>query len=105
MNPRDFEFGLGRVDFWELDRLRRSVPLREQREELNEDLARVVFGDDVTLDVGWYPAWNLSGRFVVVVVRGGDWCQPLFTRECSDVDSLAAAISEAAAFAGSLLPP
>ncbi len=103
MTPQRFSFGSGRVAFWGLDRLRQSVSLKEQIDELKEDLAQVVFPNNVLLDVGWYPEFDESGSFVVVVVRGEDWSSPLFDRVCSDMDSLVSVISEAATFAGRVL--
>lgn len=46
--------------------------------ELNEDLLRLTNEiADLTIDLGWYPAFNLSGSYLLMLVKGDAWDKPL----------------------------
>lgn len=96
MHRDDFSLGPGRVLFWDLRHVDRDRPLSSQRDHLKEDLAQVEYPSGRLLDVGWYPEFSETGAFSVKVIANGDWTQPLFERRCADVDSLVAAVAEAA---------
>jgi hypothetical protein len=93
MTPHDFDWGTGEVTYWALDTVRTDVPIRDQLDELKEDLVQVRFGERILLDVGWYPEFQADGAFLVVVVRDEDWNDPLFKRQASSFEELRAAIN------------
>ena len=65
-----------------------EMPLEDQYHLLKEDLIQITYDDNHILDVGWYPEFSESGRFVVTVVRNLDWGEPIFREECSDLPLL-----------------
>jgi len=79
-------------DFADLD-VGRDVSL--QLELLQEDLLQVRYPNDITLDVGWYPAFRANGRFVIQIIKSKDWDKPVFVREFSDIKKLKSTINEA----------
>ena len=100
MKIADFNWGLGRVWLWDLDRLSAERPLVEHHPwDLKEDLAAANFPGGVALDVGWYPEGCLDGRFVICVVKDGCWQKPLMKSEYSTVKGLADGLAEAIGFA------
>ncbi|MDM5178541.1 hypothetical protein PO883_15185 [Massilia sp. DJPM01] len=60
---------------------------------LKEDLLQIVFGDDLVLDVGWTPSFDEHGRFLLMLVRDGNWDEPVERAEFTDVLSLKARIA------------
>ena len=80
---------------WALDGLEATEPLKNQLDELKEDLAQVRFGARAVLDVGWYPEFKSSGRFVVLVVRDGEWDTPIFNEAATDIASLCSVVRRA----------
>ena len=63
-----------------------------------EDILQIKYGDRFILDVGWYPAPNPKGRFVVLAVLDNDWMDPLSTVECRTLSALKEAIEKTATF-------
>lgn len=92
MQSNDFDWQLGNVVYWDLERVTPDTPIEQQYEHLKEDLAQVEFGSAVLLDIGWYPEFSPTGRFVVSVVRDQEWEQPVFRVECKAIPSLCNAI-------------
>lgn len=66
-----------RTVFDELWRLPSDSPITDDLALLQEDLFQAQHPDGRVLDIGWYPAEARSGTFVVCVIQGGDWDNPL----------------------------
>ena len=70
------------------------LPLDKQLDSLKEDILSIKYKGDYSLDVGWYPEFNLNGRFVIVVIKDGNYEEPLETRECNSLSNLIKCINE-----------
>jgi len=92
----EFDWLDGEVTHWDLDVLDPRRPLTEQVEGLKEDLAQVQYGERMLVDVGWYPDCSPEGRFVVLVVRDGQWDAPVSRFEARSFEELATSIGVAA---------
>jgi hypothetical protein len=99
MKATEFDWRSGQVAYWSLDEIDPSVPLTQQLSELKEDLCQIVFEENTILDIGWYPEFSSEGRFVVHVIRGGEWNDPLATFECRTVRDLESVVHEAVSIA------
>lgn len=55
---------------------------------LREDMLQIGFGDQLLLDVGWYPSFNRKGRFLLLLVKDQEWDKPLEKARFHDVVSL-----------------
>lgn len=98
MHAHEIDWRSGTVLLWSLDRLDAGVPLDEQRDRLDEEMARVKFPDGARLEAGWNDGDGASPpAFSVVVVRGPAWDEPVFRARCSGLESLREALAEAAA--------
>lgn len=98
MQPTTFDFGNGIIVYnsYEIDE---HTPFDRQEIELNEDLILVKFPEQqILLDVGWWPAGNPQGHFVVTVAQDQDWESQFLQLEACDVSSLRAAIANAVKF-------
>ena len=62
-----------------------NMPISLQEDNLCEDMIQMSYSNNYTLDVGWYPAHNISGRFVIRVIYQYDWENPKLIYECRDV--------------------
>ncbi|NHZ37565.1 hypothetical protein [Massilia rubra] len=70
---------------------------------LREDMLQIRFGEKLLLDVGWYPSFNESGRFLLLLVKDQEWDTPLEKARFHDVVSLKQRIAHIAGkLAGSL---
>jgi hypothetical protein len=110
MNADEMDWGGGEVTFWDLEFLEAHRPPVLQLEGLKEDLAQVGYGlttpvDErpsqyaVVLDVGWYPEFSAVGRFRVVVVREGNWGEPLFSQASDTFEGLLGCLKAAVSVA------
>lgn len=85
MNKNEINWERGNVTFWDLDNFDLDKSLHSQVLQLKEDLVQVEFRNGVVLDLGWNPEFNLTGQFVLTVVKfkneknptGEDWDSPI----------------------------
>ncbi len=94
MQSAEIDWESGHVAYWDLGFLEPLRPLVDQLDGLKEDLAQVSYGERV-LDVGWYPEFSDEGEFVVRVVRGANWDEPLFEESCRTVAALLSCLKAA----------
>lgn len=64
------------------------TPLYEQEHLLLEDLLQVEYCNGILLDVGWYPEFDVNGRFVVQIIKNKDWSSPIYKKECMRIECL-----------------
>ncbi len=64
------------------------MPLDDQIDALKEDLFQVQYGKKFLIDVGWYPSFNIKGKFRIRVIKDYDWTVPLFDKICRDIKTL-----------------
>jgi len=89
MKPKDFELTDGKVVYWDMLDLDFAKELKEQLDELKEDLAQVTFKNgEIILDIGWYPEFSRNGVFVVSVIQNENWEEPLFQGRCKNLEKL-----------------
>ena len=78
----------GKITFDDLSLLKVDQDLSKQLNELKEDMLQIEYPDDVVLDIGWYPCFDIKGSFKVMVIKGTDWENPIYTSSAKDVDEL-----------------
>ena len=100
MNHTDFRWLAGSVIYWDMIEIDETRPLCDQSEDLKEDLAQIVFPNDILLDIGWFPTFDANGSFVVSVVQNSDWETPLFQGLAKDFESLRKQIAYGILMAG-----
>ena len=83
MLKEEIDWRSGRVEQWDLSEIDSNIPLSHQTDSLKEDMAQVLYGSHVVLDVGWYPSGSPDGAFRVVVVNEHLWSAPMFKRRCA----------------------
>lgn len=69
-------------------------------DHLQEDLLQADDGAGRILDVGWYPAEDLAGSFVVLVVVDHEWERPVVRRSARTVVELEALVEDVLAASG-----
>ena len=95
MTDIDWKGGIVSYDECRIDP---SIPLEEQTQELREDLLQADYPQGYTLDLGWYPENDPSGRFKIQVIRGSDWQAPRLVLAFRDMSRLELSLQKAAAF-------
>jgi hypothetical protein len=88
------EYG-GQIVFDDLSLLNLEDSLGEQVESLKEDLFQATFSKDRILDIGWYPSFDVTGRFHVKLIENYDWDNPLFSETANDFDDLLIVVESA----------
>jgi hypothetical protein len=88
MKKTEFDLAGGEVLLWDLADLDPQLPLVDQLYELKEDLAVVRYPCGIVVDVGYYPEFKKSGRFVVIVTNDADWDNPRFVFETQSIREL-----------------
>lgn len=84
----NIDIGQGVVVFDDISFLPEAFDAAQHADYLKEDLLQIVFGHDLVLDVGWSPSFDEHGRFVLMLVRGGNWDEPVERAEFTEVVSL-----------------
>lgn len=67
--------------------------IQEYEDELKEDLFQGNYGK-YTIDLGWYPSFDISGEFRAYVVESGDWGRPLLQKGFTDLFEAVEAVKE-----------
>ncbi len=49
-----------------------------QADSLKEDLLQISFAENMILDLGWYPEYNIRGKFVLQIIKNYDWENPIY---------------------------
>lgn len=70
------------------------MPLELQTSELVEDILQVNYSNFYSIDVGWYPDFDIKGHFLVFIIFSNDWDNPIKKIKCSNTDDLFIAITE-----------
>ncbi len=87
-----FEVVFGEIIFndFELDV---NLPLNSQLDKLKEKLLEIKY-KNYTVEVGWFPAFDINGTFKVVVVKDFNWEKPCFYKESKNIDKLYRDVNE-----------
>lgn len=51
---------------------------------LDEDLLQIEFANGNIIDVGWYPAFDETGEFVISVIKENNWTEPFLKLTAKD---------------------
>lgn len=82
-----------------IDKLDLNKDARVQKDLLQEDLLQVEFSDrGFVLDLGWFPAYDIHGRFVLNVIKDGDWEAPVLKMEFIETRDLEINLNKAIDF-------
>jgi hypothetical protein len=90
----DLSLLTGKITFDDLSHLT-DAPLASQIDSLKEDLLQVEYGEHLLLDVGWYPEFDKSGAFQVMVIKGQNWDAPHWTGRARTLAQLTVCLTEA----------
>lgn len=71
----DFDLDLLNI-FDELSAIDFSQGIESQIMVLDEDLLQLSFKSGVIVDVGWYPAFETNGEFIITRISNGCWEAP-----------------------------
>ncbi|MDM1528404.1 hypothetical protein [Myroides odoratimimus] len=61
-------------------------------DELKEDLLQAAFDNQIILDIGWYPEFDINGHFSVQVIANYNWEAPLYKENCKSFTCLETAV-------------
>lgn len=61
--------------------------------DLKEDLFQANY-KNYTIDIGWYPSFDLDGEFQVRIIKSGNWEEPIYKEVFVDIFSVADAVKE-----------
>lgn len=75
----DFSSGLIGYNIFGIDP---SIPYEQQISNLDADLLYITFANGLyVIDLGWSPANDAQGRFILRVIKDHNWEQPFHTKE------------------------
>lgn len=83
----DLDFSPGKITLNDL-KLDMNIPLKNQMDDLKEDLLQINYNDVYIIDVGWYPEFNEKGGFKVNIIKDFDWSSPEIIKESKTMDGL-----------------
>ncbi|MBE9117371.1 hypothetical protein IQ249_15840 [Lusitaniella coriacea LEGE 07157] len=89
----DFSRISGRVTFNDLSNLTQENFIQEI-DSLKEDMLQVELPGDHSLDVGWYPSFDISGSFRVFLIKNCDWDYPIYSKTAKDIVTLEQRLEE-----------
>lgn len=67
----------------ELSSLDFTKSIFEQSNKLDEDLLQLTFINGNIIDIGWYPAFEEDGEFIIQVISDENWDEPAFKASSS----------------------
>ncbi|AOP96794.1 hypothetical protein [Enterobacter roggenkampii] len=67
----------------ELSSLDFTKSIFEQANKLDEDLFQLTFINGNIIDIGWYPAFEEDGEFIIQVISDENWDEPAFKASSS----------------------
>ena len=57
--------------------------------KFSEDMLNIINpSKSIIIDVGWYPKFDMNGRFVLLVIKNNEWTKPLETLVTRDVNKI-----------------
>lgn len=62
--------------------------LIEQIDNLKEDLLQIQIKENLLLDVGWYPSFNINGEFQIKLIKNNNWDIPIKQLHTNDINTL-----------------
>ena len=84
----NINFGLG-VEKKQINRnLSPEKSLNLQIDNLAEDILQVRYKNSYCIDVGWYTEFDISGKFIVLIIKEEDWTSPLCKMTCKELCDL-----------------
>ncbi len=76
----------GKILYNDLNILNKS--LSKQIFSLKEDLLQIEYPDGYLIDVGWYPEFDITGHFKIMLIKDFNWDQPVKDITCKDLVEL-----------------
>ena len=95
MNSKEINWKNGNILQWDLNFFRSDKEIFNQLDELKEDLVQVQYPNNIILDIGWYPEFDINGKFRIVVVHNYNWDIPIYEVFLNDKSKLLQKISYA----------
>lgn len=84
---KDLDFKPGNIVFDDF-LIEPKLSLNEQIETLKEDLFQVNYFGIYVIDVGWYPEFQETGSFRLLLIKDYDWYEPLIEKKSRDLYEL-----------------
>ena len=91
------DFYPGTIEFFDCD-IDPEISLDKQLDSLKEDMCQVRYDNNLILDFGWYPSFNINGCFQIRVISNYNWEEPILIQKAKNLSSLKMIISEAVEF-------
>ncbi|MTG98160.1 MULTISPECIES: hypothetical protein [Myroides] len=83
------------ITFDILTQLDFTLSTKDVIDELKEDLLQAAFDNQIILDIGWYPEFDINGHFSVQVIANYNWEAPLYKENCKSFTCLETAVISA----------
>lgn len=74
----------GKIRYNDLIKIDFEVDILESIEELKEDLLQIEYENNIIIDLGWYPSFDLNGSFQLQIVKDSDWFVPIYKKESTE---------------------
>ena len=72
-----------------------DLPFENQEELLTEDLLQVEYKNGYLIDLGWYPEYDKNGKFIIQLIKDGNWNNPIYKQQCRDFKQLKIILNKA----------
>lgn len=77
----------GEITYDELSNID-SKNVKNDLDTLKENMLQVEYGNDLLIDAGWYPYFNINGQFQVRVIEDHQWEPPLILLTANTITEL-----------------
>jgi hypothetical protein len=78
----------GQIVYDDLTHLDISKNMESQIMNLKEDLLQVAFSNNIILDIGWYPSFDIRGSFHINLIKNSNWDKPIGSIKCKKITDL-----------------
>jgi hypothetical protein len=84
----------GNVAYDDISFINEDVDLHEYIDYLKEDMLQIEFEDNILLDVGWRPSFEIDGKFYVSLIKNFDWENPIAIESIKSIKDLKLCINK-----------
>lgn len=91
------DFLPGKIEYQDIE-IDMDKPIKNQIDQLKEDLLHVSYPNGFLLDVGWYPSFSEDGAFHVKVIKNFNWDEPCFHFKTTEIKNLRESIVSASKY-------
>lgn len=84
----------GKVTFDNISSIDTLLDISGNIDDLKEDMLQIEYPNNIILDIGWFPSFDIEGHFCIQVIQDLDWGEPIMKIKCNSWKTLENSLDE-----------